>query len=355
MIAELNVGHSYVEGGDYVVPERPQSGLAGAVFALDEENNRYRIVKIYQGQNEEPKYRSPLTEFGIKAAEGDYVLAIDGEELLGTDNPYRLLQNKKGAVTWTLSKSADGQDSWDITYKPITNEANLRYLNTVLDRMERVRKASDGRIGYFHVPDMGGNGAYEFIKWYYPQIRKEGIIVDDRNNGGGNISSWIIMRLNQKLLGTRFGMESQSPSTYPTIACNAHLICLINETSASDGDIFPYYFRKSGLGPIIGKRSWGGVVGISSRGPLVDGGTVYVPLSATNDENGEYIIEGHGVDPDIEVAQDPKAMMEGGDPQLDRAIQEMLKKINDEPRKLPGRPADPVKDKAHVRDYTKAE
>ena len=351
MIAELNIGHTYVEGGDYFVPERPVVGLPGATFELDREKNLYRIAKIYPGQNEEPKYRSPLTEVGVEASEGDYVLAIDGVELLGDDNPYRLLQNKKDRVELTLSKDGGVEGSWKTSYKPVDDESNLRYLNFVLDRQRRVAEASDGRLGYVHIPDMGANGAYEFIKWYYPQRGKEGIVIDERSNGGGNISPWIIMRLNQKVLGTRYGRVRETPTTYPTIATNAKLVCLLNETSASDGDIFPFYFRKAGLGKLIGKRSWGGVVGISGRGPLTDGGAVSVPLNATNSETGEYVIEGYGVDPDIEVWQDPTAVLEGRDPQLERGVEELLKEIEEDPVPKPSRPEEPRKDKGSVQNY----
>lgn len=352
MIAELNIGHTYVEGGDYIVPDRPQVGLPGATFVLDREKNLYKIAKIYKGQNEEPKYRSPLTEVGVNASEGDYVLAIDGVKLAGNDNPYRLLQNKKNRVELTLSKDANDENAWKTEYKPVEDESSLRYLNFVLDRQRRVSEASDGRLGYLHIPDMGADGAYEFIKWYYPQRGKEGLVIDERSNGGGNISPWIIMRLNQKVLGTRYGRVRETPTTYPTIATNAKMVCLLNETSASDGDIFPHYFRKSGLGKLIGKRSWGGVVGISGRGPLLDGGSVSVPLTATNNENGEYVIEGYGVDPDIEVWQDPAAVLQGRDPQLERGIEELLKEIESNPVKKPQRPEDPKKDKASVKDYT---
>ena len=158
-------------------------------------------------------------------------------------------------------------------------------------------KATNGRVGYLHVPDMGAPGIYEFIKWYYGQIRKEGLIVDVRSNGGGNVS-----QLDHRAPATRScwarasATPSEFPTTYPQTVFNGPMVALINETSASDGDIFPHYFRKAGLGPLIGKRTWGGVVGISGRGPLLDGGAVSVPLNATNDENGNYIIEGDGVD-----------------------------------------------------------
>ncbi len=352
MISELNVGHAYVQGGDFTIPERPKAGLPGARFELDAESNRSKIAKIFKGQNQEPKYRSPLTEIGVDIAPGDYVLEIDGKELLGSDNPYRLLQNKTNPVCLTVNDKPNLEGSRKVVYQPIESEASLLYLDFVTDRIDRVAKATDNRIGYMHLPDMSAPGAYEFIKWYYPQVRKEGMVIDVRSNGGGNISQWVIMRLSQKLLGTRFGSTRETPSTYPYTVFNGQLVCLINETSASDGDIFPYYFRKAGLGPLIGKRSWGGVVGISSVGALIDGGQVMVPLNATNDENGEYIIEGEGVTPDIEVENDPKSMLEGRDLQLERGIEEVLRKLELEPKSLPAhRPNDPIKTKEAVKKY----
>ena len=152
---------------------------------------------------------------------------------------------------------------------------------------------------------MGAAGSYEFLKWFYPEAVKEGLVVDVRSNGGGNISQWVIERLSRKLLGTRFDRIDGLPGTYPDVVVRGAKVCILNETSASDGDIFPYMFRQAGLGPLIGKRSWGGVVGISGRGPLIDGGRVFVPEDGTNDVDGKWVIEGHGVDPDIVVENDP--------------------------------------------------
>ncbi len=343
MIAELNVGHAYIEGGDFEIPERPRVGLPGARFELDETSGRYRIARILRGQNEEPRYRSPLTEVGVEAAEGDYVLAIDGEPLEAPDNPYRLLQHKTDPVTLTVNGTPTTEGARQVTYEPITDEQPLLYLEMVRHNLDEVARATDGRVGYLHLPNMGASGIYEFIKWFYPQIRREGLVIDVRANGGGNVSQWIIERLDSKLLGTRFGANSDEPATYPYTVFHGHMACLISETSASDGDIFPYRFRQSGLGPLIGKRTWGGVVGISGRGPLLDGGTVYVPLAGTNAPDGSWIIEGHGVDPDIEVENDPASVIAGRDPQLERAIEEVMKRIEEEPRRLPERPADPVK------------
>lgn len=343
MISELNVGHAYIAGGDFEIPDRPKVALPGARFELDSKSNKYRIAKIMRGHNEETKYRSPLTEVGVDISEGDYVLAVDGEPLEGSDNPYRLLQHKTDPVVLTVNDKPSTEGAREVTYRPVASEKSLLYLNWVLGNMAKVDAMTSGKVGYLHIPDMGGPGIYEFIKWFYPQIRKEGLIVDVRSNGGGNVSQWIIERLDSKLLGTRFGYSSDEPGTYPGTVFHGHKVCLINETSASDGDIFPHRFRKSKLGPLIGKRSWGGVVGISSRGPLLDGGTVYVPLQATNDTDGSYIIEGYGVDPDIYVENDPQSVIEGRDPQLERGVQEVLRKMAENPMKLPKRPADPVK------------
>jgi tricorn protease len=343
MIAELNAGHCYVAGGDYETPDRPTVGLPGARFELDEKAGRYRIAKIFPGDNQEEKYRSPLTEVGVDVREGDYVLAIDGTELKGNDNPYRLLRNKSQIVTLTVNGKPQLKGAREVRYRPVTSEANLLYLDWVTTNRAKVAEATDGRVGYLHVPDMGADGIYEFIKWYYPQIRKEGLIIDVRSNGGGNVSQWLIERLDNKLLGTWFGSLDDEPGTYPHTVFHGHMTCLINQVSASDGDIFPYRFRQAGLGRLIGKRTWGGVVGITNLGPLIDGGEIYVPLSATSSPTGEYIIEGHGVDPDIEVENPPDAVIAGRDPQLERGIREVMEKIKADPKKLPKRPADPVK------------
>jgi tricorn protease len=343
MIAELNVGHAYIQGGDYEIPDRPRVALPGARFELEKKSNRYRIAKIYRGENEEPKYRAPLTEVGVDISEGRYVLAINGMKLTGKDNPYRLLQHKTDPITLTINSKPRLKGAKKVTYRPVFDESSLLYLDWVKGNLERVGKAGKGRVAYLHIPDMGSDGIYEFIKWFYPQIRKQGLIVDVRANGGGNVSQWIIERLDNKLLGTRFGSTSDDPGTYPATVFHGHMVCLLNQNSASDGDIFPYRFRQAGLGPLIGMRSWGGVVGISSRGPLLDGGQVYVPLSATNGPDGKWIIEGHGVDPDVEIENDPKSVIEGNDPQLERAIEEVLRRMKEDPKRLPKRPADPVK------------
>jgi tricorn protease len=344
MIAELNVSHAYIAGGDFDLPERPKVALPGARFQLDPQAKRYRISKIFQGQNEEAAYRAPLTEIGVDARVGDYVLAIDGVELTAGDNPYRLLRHKADRpVTLTLNDRPRPEGARQVTFRPVGSEENLIYLEWVNGNRERVARLSVGRIGYLHIPDMGGNGLKEFIKWFYPQLGKEGLIVDVRSNGGGFVSPLILDRLRRELLTVDFHRTRDVPLPYPPAAFGGPMACLINESSSSDGDIFPAMFRQSGLGPVIGKRSWGGVVGINNTGPLIDGGSVSVPNAGTASLAGEWIIEGYGVDPDIEVENDPKSVIAGRDPQLERGVEEVLKKIREEPRPLPKRPGAPVK------------
>jgi tricorn protease len=344
MVAELSASHSYISGGDYEIPDRAPVALPGARFELDENAGRYKIAKILRGQNEESRYRAPLTEIGVDVKEGEYVLAIDGRPLTAKDNPYQLLRNKAGhPVTFSVNSKPDEKGARDVTFNPIRSERSLTYLNWVLANMAYVDEATDGRVGYIHIPDCGSNGIREFIKYFYGQIRKEGLVIDARGNGGGNTSQMFIERLRRELLSIDYSRNSEYPSTYPATVFHGHMVCLLNQTSASDGDIFPAMFRKAGLGLLIGKRSWGGVVGISGRGPLIDGGTVYVPEFGFVNTDGEWDIENYGVDPDIEVDNDPKAVIEGRDPQLERGIEEVMKMIKADPKPIAPRPKDPVK------------
>ncbi len=346
MIAELNASHSYIQDGDFEIPDRPPVGLLGARLELDKAAGRYKIVEILQGQNEEERYRSPLTEIGVDVTVGDYLLAIDGEDLTAGKDPYQFLRYKADRpIELTVNSNPSAKDSRKVTIEPISSETDLHYLDWVNKNRERVAKATDGRVGYLHIPDMGSDGIREFIKWYYGQIRKEGLVVDVRGNGGGNVSQMIIERLRRELLSIDYSRNSEYSDPYPATVFHGHLVCLLNETSASDGDIFPAMFRKAGLGPLIGKRSWGGVVGISGHGPLIDGGNVFVPEYGFVNTEGQWDIENYGVDPDIVVENDPKSVIAGRDPQLERGIEEVMKAITADPKQLPKRPPDPVRTK----------
>ncbi len=344
MIAELNVSHAYVSGGDEGLPSRPNVALLGAEFELDEAAGRYRISRILAGQNDEARYRSPLTEAGVNVRVGEYLLAVNGQALRAGDNPYRALIQPAGQpVALTVGPRADGRDAREVLVDPVSSETALRYLAWVRDNHRRVTEATDGRVGYLHVPDMGPDGIREFIKWFYGQLRKDGLIIDVRSNGGGNVSQMLIERLARRPLSLGYSRTMPHVSTYPNQAFNGHMAALLDENSASDGDIFPWQFRNAGLGPLIGKRSWGGVVGITNHGPLIDGGTVNVPEFGFASVDGEYVIEGEGVTPDIEVENHPRSVIEGRDLQLERAIEEVMQRIDSDPPRFPDRPEQPVK------------
>jgi tricorn protease len=343
MSSELTVQHAYIDGGDFNLPPRVRVALPGARFEVDKAAGRYKIAKIFPGQNEEDIYRSPFTEVANDARVGDYVLAINGEDVKTDRDIYSYLRGKADStVTFTLNSTPTMQGARTVTIRPIASESDLVYLDWINANRERVSRMTNGRVGYIHIPDMGAAGLREFIKWYYPQIDKEGLVVDVRANGGGNVSRMLIERLRRKVLGVNFRRGDADGTTYPDQAFKGPMVAILNENSASDGDIFPYMFREAGLGPLIGKRSWGGVVGITNRGTLIDGGVVNVPEFALANLRGEYVIEGYGVDPDIEVENDPKSVIAGRDPQLERAVEEVMKKLGS-PVKLPVRPKDPIK------------
>jgi tricorn protease len=344
MIAELNVGHAYNSGGDFEIPDRASVALPGAHFELDHDSGHYRLVKIFAGQNEEPNYLAPLSAIGVHIGEGEYVLAINGQPLDGSDNPYRLLRNKSDhPVTFTVNAKPNLEGARDVTFDPLTSEHDLVYLDWVLDNHRKVTEASRGRLGYMHLPNMGAEGIREFNKWFYSQTDKEGLVIDVRSNGGGNVSAMIIDRLRRTMLASGYSRNSDYTRTYPSTLFHGHLVCLLDETSASDGDIFPAMFREAGLGPLIGKRSWGGVTGITNRGTLIDGGSINVPEFGFASKHGKWILEGIGVEPDIIVENDPRMLIRGHDSQLQRAIRDVLKRVMEEPRELPKKPAAPVK------------
>ncbi|MCC6669785.1 MAG: PD40 domain-containing protein [Planctomycetes bacterium] len=344
MVAELNAGHAYVSGGDWHMPERPRAALPGARFALDPASGRYRIARILRGENDDARYRSPLTEVGVQVAVGDYVLAIDGQELKAPDNPYRLLRHLGDQpVTLLVNDQPAREGAREVRYRGIASETQLNYWQWTHDNRERVARMTQGRVGYLHLPDMGEDGIREFVKWYYPQLDKEGLVIDVRANGGGNISRMVIERLRRVLLMGTFG-RTTGFTPYPDGVFHGHLVCLLNQNSASDGDIFPAMFRRAGLGPLVGKRSWGGIVGITNRGTLVDGGIVNVPeFGNTELDQGAWTIEGHGVDPDFEVENEPQDILAGRDAQLEKAVELVMKAIQERPKPKPVRPPLPVK------------
>lgn len=341
MIGELATGHTYVGGGESYRPEANKVGLLGVNFAVDSTSRRYKIARILEGQNWVDSRRSPLTEPGITASAGDYIIAINGKPLHIDTHPYSLTENCAGqTVSLTLSKSADGAGGWTIEPKTIGNESELRYHDWVAQKTRYTDSVSNGRIGYVHIPDMGGDGLKQFASTFFPQIRKEGLIVDVRWNGGGFVSQLIIERLRRVLSGLGKSRNFDE-TTYPGTVFHGYMACLCNEHSASDGDNFPHHFRSYGLGPVIGKRTWGGVVGIRGHRPFTDGGFMNTPEFAKYDFDRKWIIENHGVDPDIVVDYPPEIVYKGGDPQIDRAVQELMKSITTAPKVIPPPPSVP--------------
>jgi tricorn protease len=344
MISELNIGHTYVGGGDAPEPKNVPIGLLGCDYQVDSASGRYKIARILLGQNWTDSRRSPLTEPGVNIAEGSYLLAIDGVELKAPVLPDDLLQGKAGAaVTLTVNGKPGLEGAREVKVKPMSDEADLRYYDQIERNRRRTDTLSEGKIAYVHIPNMGGDGLNEFVRQYYPQIRKQGLIVDARNNGGGFVSELIIERLRRVLAGFGNARNNKLIGTYPSQVFYGPMVCLINHYSASDGDIFPYFFKKYGLGPLIGTRTWGGVTGIRGYSPLVDGGYVTRPEFGSYSLDGRWEVEGHGVDPDIEIDQRDDLVMQGRDPQLEKGVQVLMEQIRKSPKSLLTPPAPPVK------------
>jgi len=341
LIGELSAGHAYVGGGDMPRAKTVSIALLGADYRLDPASGRYRIERILRGQNWVEARRSPLTEPGVDVPEGSFILKIDGTDLKAPLVPDRLLEDRAGGtVTLTINSRPDDKGARRVTVRPLADEAGLRYFDHIETNRMKVDQATGGAVGYVHIPDMGGEGLNEFVRQYYPQIRRQGLIVDVRNNGGGFVSEMILERLRRVLAGMG-NSRNGGVSTYPSQVFYGPMVCLINHYSASDGDIFPYFFRKYGLGPLIGTRTWGGVVGIRGYSPLVDGGYVTRPEFGTYGLEGQWIIEGHGVDPDIEVDNRDDLVATGRDPQLEKGIEVVMSEIRKNPKTLPPVPAPP--------------
>jgi len=342
MIGELNAGHTYVGGGDLPQVKRISVGMLGAQLVRDA-SGYYQIKKILKGQNWDKNLRSPLTEVGLNVREGDFILAVNGRSVKEMNNIYEALVNTAGKqVRLKINSRPEEKGAREITIIPIENENALYYYNWVESKREIVDKATGGQVAYIHIPDMGVRGLNEFVKQFYPQLRKKALIVDVRGNGGGNVSPMIIERLAREVHMVDIA-RGGVPTPDPEALLWGPKICLIDEFSASDGDIFPYRFRKMNLGKLVGKRTWGGVIGIRGTLPLLDGGFLNKPEFATYGLEGQWIIEGHGVEPDIYVDNDPAREFEGIDDQLNKAIELILEELKTKEKKLPPVPPYPKK------------
>ena len=345
MGGELSSGHVYVQPSDDEQLDRREGGLLGAEIAADP-SGYFEITKIYPGQNWQEDYRSPLTEPGVHVAVGDLILAVDGVSTKTVKNFYQLLQDKADQVV-TLKvappsgQGAAGKDAHDERVRTITHDTGLRYLDAVEAKRRYVEKASGGKIGYIHVEDTAVEGTRELYQGFYAQATKDALIIDDRYNGGGFIPNGLIDLLERPLM-SYWARRDVQPFTTPGFVHRGPQAMLTNGYAGSGGDAFPYYFREQGLGPLIGTATWGGLIGLSGGPSLADGGSITAPSFRFLSPSGAWAVEGVGVKPDIKVVDRPDLEAKGIDPTLDKAIEVLMKKLEENPPKPLAVPTPPA-------------
>ncbi len=340
---ETAIGHSFTGGGDWPDVETVPVGLLGA--DLEVANGRYRIAKIYTGENWNPELRAPLSGPGIDARVGDYILAVDGVELTADMNPYSVFDrtaNKQTVLTLNLRPEMNG--AREVTVVPVASELALRSRDWVEGNRRKVDELSDGQLAYVWLPNTAGSGYTYFNRYYFAQKNKKGAVVDERWNGGGFIADYVVDLLSRELLGYfNNPVGDKQPWTAPNAALWGPKVMIINDAAGSGGDMLPYMFRLKGIGPLVGTRTWGGLVGIWDVPPLVDGGYITAPRGGFYNLDGEWDVENIGVAPDYEVEQEPKLVAEGHDPQLERAVEVALELLETEGVQLLSQPPDPVR------------
>ena len=341
MLSELTVGHSYQFGGDNPFEtETIPGGLLGADYEVA--NGRYRFKKVYGGLNWTPNLRSPLTEPGVDVKAGEYLLAVEGKPLRYPEDLYeRFERTANRIVEITVGSNPDGKGARTVKVVPLEDERAIRNRDWVEGNLRRVTEATHGRVAYVYVPNTAEAGHTYFKRYFFPQADREAIIVDERHNGGGSVADYYIDILRRPVVGywaMRYGADLKTPIA----GIHGPKVMLADETAGSGGDLLPWMFRKFQLGPIIGKRTWGGLVGILGYPVLMDGGEITAPNLAFWTENG-FSVENEGVPPDIEVEQTPKEVIAGHDPQLEKAIQVVMEELEKHPPVTPKRPAYPIK------------
>jgi tricorn protease len=339
MLNQITIGHMFIFGGDQPRPDFVSGGLLGCDFKV--ENGRYRFAKIYGGENWNPELRSPLTEPGVNVKEGEYLLAVNGRELHGSDNVYAFFEATAGKqVRIKVGPNADGSNSREVTVVPIGGETALRNRNWVENNRRKVDQLSGGQLAYVYVPDTSGPGYTSFNRYFFAQNQKHGAVIDERFNQGGALADYIVEYLKRPLLNYIAFRDGRDIPT-PLGAIYGPKAMLINELSGSGGDALPWYFHKLQIGPLIGKRTWGGLVAAFPLPQLMDGGFVTAPDAAVYGLKGDWEVENHGVAPDIEVEFDPAAWRQGHDPQLERAVEALLDQLKSNPQEAHKRPPYP--------------
>jgi len=328
MLGEITVGHMFVGGGDIPQPKRVRGGLLGADYTV--ENGRYRFARIYNGENWNPRLQAPLTQPGVNVTAGEYLLAVNGRDIRPSEDVSSYFEETAGKqVVIRVGPNADGTGSRLVTVVPIDDEIGLRNYAWIEDNRRKVDELSGGRVAYVYLPDTYAGGYTNFNRYYFAQVGKHAAIIDERYNGGGDIADYIIDNLRRSLL-SYWSLREGEDITTPIEAIFGPKVMIINEMAGSGGDALPWMFRKTGIGPLVGKRTWGGLVGhYTNPVDLLDGGFTGTPNLAFYNPNGTWDVENHGVPPDVEVEYDPKAVREGHDPQLEKAVEvvmELLKK-----------------------------
>jgi tricorn protease len=339
MLGELSVGHLYVGGGDVPDPKRVPGGLLGADYKI--ENGRYRFARIYNGENWNPNLRAPLTQPGVNVVAGEYLLAVNGRNLTSNENIYSFFESTANKqVVIKVGPNPDGSNSREVTVVPIGGDIGLRNLAWIEENRRKVDKMSGGKLAYVYLPDTAQGGFTFFNRYFFSQLDKDGAVIDERFNSGGQAADYVIDYLKKPLMSywaVRDGEDFRQP--FGTL--QGPKVMLVNEYSGSGGDYMPYMFRRAGVGPLIGKRTWGGLVGIGGYPQLIDGGSVTAPHFAFYTPEGKWEIENHGVAPDIEIEFDPKAWREGRDIQLEKAVEILMAELKKSPPKQPKRPPYP--------------
>lgn len=337
----LTVGHLRVNGGDFAEVKRVPVGLLGADYKI--ENGRYRFARVYDGENWNPQLRAPLTQPGVNVAAGEYLLAVNGRDLRGTNEVYSFFEETANKPTiLRVGSDPNGVGSREVTVVPLASEQNLRNLAWVEDNRRKVDQLSQGRLAYIYLPDTAVNGYTFFNRYFFPQAGREGAVVDERFNGGGTMTDYILTYLQRRLLNYRTTRDGED-TTWPVSLIPGPKALIVNEYAGSGGDALPFHFRSLAIGPIIGKRTWGGLVGFfGPQEQLMDGGVVSTPSRGFWTPKGDWEVENNGVAPDIEVELDPHAMREGHDPQLERTVQVLLADLDKHPIPKHKKPAYPV-------------
>ena len=336
MLGELTVGHLYVSGGDTPNPDRVAGGLLGADYRI--ENGHYRFARVFDGENWNPDLRAPLTQPGAEVREGEYLLAVNGRNLTANDNVYSFFEataNKQ--VVIRVGPTPDGNGSREVTVVPVGNENGLRHLAWIEGNRRKVDQMSGGKLAYIYLPNTAQGGYTNFNRYYFAQLDKQGAVVDERFNGGGHAADYIIDYLSKPLM-SYWAVRDGDDYRQPFGVMPGPKAMIVNEYAGSGGDYMPWMFRRAGIGPLIGKRTWGGLVGIGGYPQLIDGGSVTAPHFAFYSPEGKWEIENHGVAPDIEVEMDPKAWRMGQDPQLEKAVEVVMEALRKNPPKKHVRP-----------------